>query len=94
MAEKERQMNKKVNSLAAKLKTEEEEVCVVTVRMQGVLCPSLMAGVMPNTLITATRWSILPLLCRRESLSACSFVCMCVNLNSTPVVVSYPHNST
>ena len=27
MAEKERQMNKKVNSLSAKLKTEEEEVC-------------------------------------------------------------------
>lgn len=27
MAEKERQMNKKINSLSAKLKTEEEEVC-------------------------------------------------------------------
>ena len=33
MAEKERQMNKKVNSLSAKLKAEEEEVCVVNVRV-------------------------------------------------------------
>ena len=29
MAEKERQMNKKVNSLSIKLRTEEEEVCIV-----------------------------------------------------------------
>lgn len=34
MAEKERQMNKKVNSVSAKLKTEEEEVCVVNVKVQ------------------------------------------------------------
>ena len=29
MVEKERQMNKKVNSLSVKLRTEEEEVCIV-----------------------------------------------------------------
>ena len=29
MAEKERQMNKKVNALSAKLRTEEEEVCIL-----------------------------------------------------------------
>lgn len=49
MAEKERQMNKKVNALSVKLRAEEEEVCIL--HWENMRLSATVVGVVPKFVV-------------------------------------------